>query len=170
VPAAMPTPTPPPAPRARAASAWTPPAACGKCQACVDRKDRGCAPCWVPDGCLWGAFGRDVITSRDCRVCWASAHRCPWMCGAASVCAQRCGPASGCADAARKGDAACRPCWTRDAEMQAQIAGDIVADIVAKTGAKPAELARLQCLGSPTGEDCSYCWVHHHATRMKTEL
>ena len=54
--------------------------------------------------------------------------------------------------------------------MQAQIAGDIVADIVAKTGAKPAELARLQCLGSPTGEDCSYCWVHHHATRMKTEL
>jgi hypothetical protein len=48
--------------------------------------------------------------------------------------------------------------------MAVQLGARATPDVVA---ALPTWLKGVQCLGSPTGEDCGYCWVHHAPTRLE---
>jgi hypothetical protein len=136
---------------------------CLLCKECVDKKDSECAPCWGPKSCLKGGLGFSNYDEGDCRVCWAAEHRCPWMCGANSVCAARCAGCVG-GDGQRKGGAECAACWEPNAALQAEMAAQL-GDIA--TPAMVATLKGAQCLGTPRGEDCSYCWKHHAPTRIE---
>jgi hypothetical protein len=146
---------------------------CLACKECVDTK-RGddCAPCWAPKACLQGEtgeHGRGRYGPDDCRACWDADDRCPAVCGKGSICAEKCAGCVG-GDGQRKGGAECAACWEPNAALQAEIAAKLgvgATPAAVAALAKTQELEGVQCLGSPHGKDCSYCWKHHAPTRIE---